>query len=212
MFYYDTTTVSPKDPNRHKYIGNLSSKISELLEITEGKTLVLFTNKTDMLDVYKRINLYSTFPFELLLHSDSKDQDTINRFKNNIDSVLFSTGTWEGLNIPGKSLSNVIITKLPYPVNDPIVNSLADDYDENEAFSKIILPNMFGKLSQGIGRVIRDGEDKGCVTVLDSRLKNNELRTSLIGILPEGMPVTSSKDDFIKFCGDKGINNKKTPH
>lgn len=93
-----------------------------------------------------------------------------NKFENYIDSVLFSTGIfWEGIDIKGKSLSKLIIARLPFPVVDPISEYKKSLYGDKR-FSKVYIPKMLIKLKQGEGRLIRSETDTGIVCILDSRI------------------------------------------
>lgn len=88
-----------------------------------------------------------------------------------MNSVLLGTGAyWEGIDIRGKSLSNLVIFRLPFPVPDPIIEhkvSLAKD-----GMMDVRVPEMIIRLKQGIGRLIRSFSDKGIVSIIDPRLRN----------------------------------------
>ena len=88
-----------------------------------------------------------------------------------MNSVLLGTGAyWEGIDIRGKSLSNLVIFRLPFPVPDPIIEhkvSLAKD-----GLMDVRVPEMIIKLKQGIGRLIRSFSDKGIVSIIDPRLRD----------------------------------------
>ena len=95
----------------------------------------------------------------------------LNEFKENTNSVLLGTGAyWEGISIEGKSLSNVVIFRLPFPVPDPIIEykaSIAKD-----PLMDVRVPEMVIKLKQGIGRLIRNFKDTGIVCIIDRRLRD----------------------------------------
>ena len=98
-------------------------------------------------------------------------KDVLNEFKENTNSVLLGTGAyWEGISIEGKSLSNVVIFRLPFPVPDPIIEykaSIAKD-----PLMDVRVPEMVIKLKQGIGRLIRNFTDTGIVCIIDRRLRD----------------------------------------
>ena len=82
---------------------------------------------------------------------------------------MFSTGIfWEGIDIKGKALLNLIIARLPFPVVDPIMEYKKSKY--KNGFNKVYISEMLIKLKQGIGRLIRSETDKGIVCILDSRM------------------------------------------
>lgn len=108
-------------------------------------------------------------PYKLIIQNEGSSQiKTKEDFKEDINSVLLSTGTfWEGIDIQGNSLSSVIIVRLPFPILDPVIkykSSLVKDP------MSVYLPEMIIKLKQGVGRLIRCNTDKGIIAILDSRI------------------------------------------
>src|SRR5699024_6767245 len=99
----------------------ITEKISQLISITQGRTLVLFTAKVDMEYVYQNLKKME-LDIKIWQQIEGSSQNkVIENFKRS-KGVLLSTGTlWEGVDIPGTDLSSVIITKLPFPVPDPII-------------------------------------------------------------------------------------------
>ena len=164
----------PNPKNRDKYLEYLVIKIKELIQLTNGKTMVLFTSKNDMNYVYEKIGKKLN-NISIYIQNDGSSQYIVkNKFENDIDSVLFSTGIfWEGIDIKGKSLSNLIIARLPFPVVDPIIEYKKSIYGE-KGFSKVYIPEMLIKLKQGVGRLIRSENDTGIVCILDSRIGKYE--------------------------------------
>ena len=169
LLYCCSDIENPK--NKNLYLKQLVKKIKELILLTDGKTLVLFTSKSDMNYVYKQIG-NKINDINIYIQNDGSSQDIIKqKFKEDINSVLFSTGIfWEGIDIPGKSLSNLIIARLPFPIVDPVIEYKKNIY----GFNKVYIPEMLIKLKQGIGRLIRNENDKGIVCILDSRIKAYE--------------------------------------
>ena len=95
--------------------------------------------------------------------------DTLDSFRMQKNAVLLGTGAfWEGINLAGDVLTNVIIFKLPFPVPDPIID--AKIHAAKDGLMDVLVPEMVVKLKQGIGRLIRSESDKGIISVLDPRL------------------------------------------
>lgn len=163
-FDYDKNTmlycsaVLPHPRKKEEYRKMSIAEIVKLLEVTNGKTLILFTSKTDMEYVYKRLsNMH--LPYKILIqHSSSSQEYVLEKFRKDVNSVILGTGMfWEGINIEGESLSQVIIYKLPFPVPDPII-----DYKMsivNDPINDVAVPEMIIKLKQGTGRLIRSASD-----------------------------------------------------
>ena len=103
----------------------------------------------------------------LVFIQTGRDNDTLTRFKETKNSILLSTNVWEGFDVKGEKLSQVIIYKLPFPVPDPIIDSKCDGVLDK--MYSVIFPEMLIKLKQGCGRLIRDENDSGTIAILDSR-------------------------------------------
>ena len=163
----------PEIPTKHspkygEYLQQLSLLISRQLDVTDGKTLILFTNKEDTKQVYDLVCKLRPDDHSLILQTN--DEQEKQEFATNINSTLFSYGYWEGLNIPGESISQVIIPKLPFPVNTPILKYKASKYsNSDDAMQEVYIPEMETKLVQGFGRGIRKEDDKCAFIILDPR-------------------------------------------
>ena len=181
MLYCPLDLVSPKDPDHDSYLSSISTRINELLDVTEGRTLVLFTSKSDMREVYNRIKGENK-PYNIYIQEDGQDIETLKRsFKEDTTSCLFATGSfWEGIDIKGESLESVIIPKLPFHVVDPVMDAKAKYYAGGS--NAVYLQDMLIKLKQGAGRLIRSETDKGIVSILDSRIK--EYGNAVLETLP----------------------------
>lgn len=209
-FDYDKNTmlyISPEMPfpghsklERKQYAETAITEIVRLLAVTNGKTLILFTSKFDMSYVYGRLTNMG-LPYNLMIQSDSSSQrHRLEEFRRDINSVIFGSGTfWEGINIEGESLSQVIIYKLPFPIPDPINEykmSLSKD-----PIMEVAVPEMIIKLKQGAGRLIRSVTDKGIVSILDPRVNSESkalYREMTLSALPEKHRIESI-DDLIEF-------------
>lgn len=187
MLYCSTKLPYPNQENRQLYREQSIAEIVKLLDITHGSALILFTAKEDMEYVYKKLS-NKHLPYKILMQGKGSSQaHQLDKFKNDVDSVILGTGTyWEGINVEGETLSQVIIFKLPFPVPDPIIDykmSLAKDRVRDVA-----VPEMIIKLKQGAGRLIRSSSDKGIVSILDPRAssrENKSYRNTILNALSE---------------------------
>lgn len=171
MIYYCDDLPHPTKEHE-AFIEQGVQRLLEVLDISGGKALVLFTAKTDMEAVYSILS-QKKLPYKILMQQPGSSQDQVlNEFKDDTNSVLLGTGAyWEGISIEGKSLSNVVIFRLPFPVPDPIINYKASI--AKNALMDVNVPEMVIKLKQGIGRLIRNFTDTGIVCIIDRRLRDD---------------------------------------
>lgn len=201
---YCCNDIESPSKNKEKYLNQLVEKIKELIKLTNGKTMVLFTSKSDMNYVYSKIG-NKIDDINIYIQNDGSSQDVVkNKFKEDINSVLFSTGIfWEGIDIKGESLSNLIIARLPFPVVDPIMQYKKSVYGK-DGFSKVYIPEMLIKLKQGVGRLIRSEDDKGIVCILDSRMNDKYQE-----VIKKSLPIknfTSDLEDVKKLVKKYNID------
>lgn len=201
LIYLDKTVPTPD--NKEAYLEAIYERIRKLLALTEGKSLVLFTSKNDMNYVHERLLGTTDFQFPIYKQEKKNEYQIKKQFAENTDSCLFATGAfWEGIDIQGKSLSNLIITRLPFPIVDPIMNEKAREY--SDGFGKVYLPEMILKLKQGIGRAIRSEEDSALISILDSRLERyNQNYNNIIYDNFSLYPITSNEEEVEEFVKRK---------
>ncbi len=104
------------------------------------------------------------------------------KFQENEHSVLLSYHLWEGLDVPGASLENVVIFSLPFPPHDPVFAAQRKAVDQ--PFEKVDMPYMLLRLRQGIGRLIRTSEDQGSVHILMENQTPTAVVEKVISVLP----------------------------
>jgi ATP-dependent DNA helicase DinG len=168
----------------------LHEELSQLLEAAGGRTLALFTSKRAT--EAAAAALAPELPYTVLLQGDLPKNLLLEKFAAEETSCLFATmGFWQGVDIPGRSLSLVTIDKLPFPRPDDPLLQARRDRAGGGAFSLVDLPRAATLLAQGAGRLIRNAEDRGVVAVLDPRLATASYRGVLLATLP---PMRRSVD------------------
>ncbi|WP_071459924.1 ATP-dependent DNA helicase [Bacillus massilinigeriensis] len=163
---------------------NFNRKVNyviERLKETGGRTLVLFSNRRDLEQVKLQAANHD-WSFPLLFEGDAEISMLVSRFQNEEDSVLFSLNLWEGLDVPGTALENVIIFSLPFPPNDPVFKARRKESDN--PVIEVDLPYMLLRLRQGIGRLIRTSEDSGRVDILMNEEVPEMIRERVLEVLP----------------------------
>ena len=136
----------------------------------------------------------------LVQRDASSAPQLIKQFREHEDACLFATmGMWQGLDVPGRSLSLVIIDRLPFGrPDDPLLQARRSAVGDNRAFSIIDLPRAATLLAQGAGRLIRSITDEGVVAILDDRLATAGYRNVLLEALPP-FKRTRDRDEVLAF-------------
>jgi len=185
------------------FLRDASFRIEKLLEISKGRAFILFTS-------YSMMNSFWDYLEEPLLlkgYSPLKQEkgaaaEAIKRFHDEDKAVLFGTNRfWEGVDIPGETLSLVVIMKLPFSVpGDPVYKRYEEKVrSRNEnPFMSLSLPETILKLRQGIGRLIRRKTDRGILAIMDSRIYTKAYGKNIIHSLPK-MNITNDISRVRKF-------------
>lgn len=149
------------------------------IEKSAGRALLLFNSKEELQRFKESCK---NEKYEFLFEGDQEISGLVSRFQNSEQSILCSVSLWEGLDIPGPSLSNVIIWSLPFPPNDPVFQ--AKRKGTEHSFEQVDLPYMLLRLRQGIGRLIRSSEDTGTVSIFVDDKVSNEVLNKVKNVLP----------------------------
>ncbi len=136
----------------------------------------------------------------ILAQDDLPRQLLIERFTDEPETCLFATmGFWQGVDIPGATLSLVTIDRLPFPRPDDPLLQARRERARADAFRLVDLPRATTLLAQGAGRLIRTTTDRGVIAVFDPRMATNErYRWDVINALPP-MPRTKERSEVEKF-------------
>ena len=190
--------------NINAFVSDASKFILNILLKTNGKAFILFTSYTMLNQIYYSISKkLKDKGFEVFLHGDKPRSQIIKEFKEVENPILFGTTSfWEGVDVQGENLSNVIITKLPFLVpTDPVVSAISKKIEEDggNSFMDFQLPEAIIKFKQGVGRLIRKKTDSGNIFILDNRILKKRYGSLFINVLPSQKNIKIlEKDDIIE--------------
>jgi ATP-dependent DNA helicase DinG len=165
--------------------------IAHYLRQTEGKAFVLFTSHKMLEAAARALTPWlAQHNIALFAQSDGMPRSKmVDAFKADINSVIFGADTfWQGVDVPGESLSNVIITRLPFSVpSHPLLEARLEDIRRRggSPFVEYQVPEAVIKLKQGFGRLIRTRTDRGIVVILDPRVLSKPYGRTFLNSLPD---------------------------
>ena len=190
--------TSLPDPREADYRAACHDEIERLAVAAGGRMLALFTSRRALDEAVEALR--DRLPWTVLHQDDLPKPLLMARFAEDETSCLFGTkGLWHGIDVPGTSLSLVVIDRIPFPRPDDPLLSARRDLVGNGAFREIDLPLAATELAQGAGRLIRTGDDIGVVAVLDRRLATNRsYRWDLLEAMPP-MARTSDPREVVSF-------------
>jgi ATP-dependent DNA helicase DinG len=190
------------DPRERGFLEQASEEIGSILELTAGRALVLFTSAEAMETTHRL--LQGAVPFPLMVQGEAPRTQLLDRFRRDVASVLLATRSfWQGVDVVGESLSCLIIHKLPFGFpGDPILEARLEYLQEqgSDPFWEYQVPSAIITLRQGLGRLIRSGQDRGALCILDGRLLTKGYGRAFLESLPP-CRVTNDRNDLHHFFG-----------
>ncbi|WP_437228811.1 ATP-dependent DNA helicase [Planctomicrobium sp. SH661] len=174
-----------------EYENAVVERIRQHVDDTTGGTFVLFTSYKMLQSCARKLTPWFAQRNQMLLCQGTGMQRNVllENFRKDGQAVLFGTESfWQGVDVPGDALKNVIITKLPFSVPDhPLLEARVERIRENggNPFTQYQVPEAAIKLRQGFGRLIRSATDSGQVVILDPRLRTKPYGRIFLESLPE---------------------------
>jgi len=187
------------EPNANDRADAVHRRIAELIEMSNGSALVLFTSWSALRDAAGALRGNLGNGIDLLAQDDMPKKMLLDSFRDNIHACLFATrGYFQGVDVPGDALRLVIIDKVPFPaLKDPLLDARREQVG-SESFITIDVPIAAVSLAQAAGRLIRTNTDHGVVAILDPRLAKRRYKSQVLHGVAH-MPETSSLDEVEQF-------------
>jgi ATP-dependent DNA helicase DinG len=186
-------------PKKPEYLKAMNDFLAEALKVTRGRAFILFTS-------FSHLNWSFSFLSEplsrlgiiSLKQGEKPRHQLIERFKRDINSVLFATDSfWQGVDVAGEALSCVVLTRLPFRVpTDPVLEARVEHIERQggNPFYELSLPQAVIRFRQGMGRLIRRKSDRGAILILDRRVVDRSYGAFFLRSLPPCRIVRGSTE------------------
>ncbi len=171
------------DPRSAQFAAAVHDELVALITAAGGRTLALFTSYKAMDAAAEAVRAKVDFP--ILSQRDLPKTALVKAFSDDEKACLFATsGFFQGVDIPGRTLSLVVVDKIPFPRPDDPLLSARRELLGPAAFGQIDIPRASMLLAQATGRLIRTATDRGVVAVMDPRLGKANYRWDIVKALP----------------------------
>src|SRR5918997_1149241 len=200
LVYVEEEIVAPTLGSPDLFAASCARRAEELVKLSRGRALVLLSTNRALAAFRERFRP----PYPVRYQGDDSPGRLVRWLKETEGAILVGTRTfWEGVDVPGSSVSLVIMDRVPFaPPDDPVAAKLRDKAGER-AFREFFLPKAQVAVRQGAGRLMRRATDRGVVALLDPRVATKGWGKAVLGSLPPARR-TGSLAEVARFFADDG--------
>ena len=197
MLYLPANMPAPQDAGFDAAVIRISL---EVVAASKGRAFILFTSHRAL--ELAAAEMRSNCRYPVLVQGQMPKRELVDAFQSMGDAVLLGTSSfWEGVDVRGNALSCVIIDRLPFASpGDPVLQARIQGLQKNgiNAFMEYQLPKAVLTLKQGVGRLIRDVDDRGVLVICDPRLQTKEYGNTFLNSLPN-MRIVQKPESVERF-------------
>ncbi len=195
------TDIPP--PNAQRFAQVLPDYLQNGVLASKGRAFVLFTSYSLLNQMFNALEApLAASNITLLKQGAENRHRLLSRFRSDKSSVLFATDSfWEGVDVQGDALINVIIPRLPFRVpSEPVIEARVEAIEKQggSSFMDYTVPQAVLKFKQGFGRLIRSKTDYGSILIFDQRVVSKNYGRLFLASLPETEVVVGAREDVFR--------------
>ncbi len=205
LFGIPTDLPEPRE-DEAGHTAAVATVVTDLAYASDGGMFVLFTSYSALRRVAAELDATLGHRWPLLVQGQGSRDGLLRRFRESGNAILLGTDSfWEGVDVPGRALRVLVLTKLPFKVpSEPITQARLERLAEQgqDGFMSYLLPHAALKLKQGFGRLIRSRSDVGVVVLLDKRVVTKRYGPLILAGLPRAEKVVGNWAQVLTKCED----------
>lgn len=194
------------EPGKPGFSEAVRDAVEKAVLCSEGRSFVLFTSYALLRQVYEELSpILTAQKLNCLRQGQENRHNLLKRFAEDETSILFGTDSfWEGVDVPGRALEQVVIARLPFKVpTEPVLEARAQAIEQRggDAFMEYTVPQAVIRFKQGFGRLIRHRNDRGVVLILDTRVVKKGYGRMFLRSLPPARVVKGNSAEVFDAIG-----------